>query len=390
MTAARPARSGDKPTTILLVDDEHQALKYFARLFSSEFEVLTCSSADEALQLFEQRQGQISVIVSDHRMPVTTGVALLSAVREKWPDTVRLLTTAFADTDSLAASINDAAVHRYIAKPWDLDALRQVLEDASRTYSEHAGPGTAPAAQVASSTGVLPPLVGVVAHELATPLLSIEMTSKSILNAVEDQLAASQPAQNSDVHKSLETFARAARRIGEDAARARRLARSLAELARDTTARSAFMRVSMATCVQRAVDSFPYQGRERSLVTVNLSEDFVFVGTDVLMTAVITNVLSNALEAVRGEPQPEIGIELKRGAPYNSVIVRDSGPGVPQSIDGQEFQPFVSGKQNGTGLGLAICDWIVKSFGGLMRLNSEDAMTEVEIQIPHPMPQAAR
>jgi len=63
---------------------------------------------------------------------------------------------------------------------------------------------------------------------------------------------------------------------------------------------------------------------------------------------------------------------------------------VPLNIDGQEFQPFVSGKQNGTGLGLAICDWIVKSFGGLIRLASKDEVTEVEIQIPHPMPQAAR
>lgn len=390
MTAASPARSGDKPTTILLVDDEHQALKYFARLFSAEFEVLTCSSADEALRLFEQRGGHISVIVSDHRMPVTTGVALLSVVREKWPDTIRLLTTAFADTDSLAASINDAGVHRYIAKPWDLDALRQVLEDASRTYSENAGPGHPPVSQVAAATGVLPPLVGVVAHELATPLLSIEMTSKSILNAVEDELAASKAVQNAGMQKSLETFARAAQRIGEDAARARRLARSLAELARDTTARSAFMRVGMATCVQRAVDLFPYQGRERALVTLDLSDDFVFVGTDVLMTAVITNVLSNALEAVRGEPEPSISVELRRGAQYNSVVVRDSGPGVPRSIGGQEFQPFVSGKQNGTGLGLAICDWIVKSFGGLIRLDSKPEATEVEIQLPHPMPQAAR
>lgn len=390
MTAVRPVRSGDSPTTILLVDDEHQALKYFARLFGSEFEVLTCTNAEEALQLFEQRQGRIAVIVSDHRMPVTTGVALLTVVREKWPDTIRLLTTAFADTDSLAASINDAAVHRYIAKPWDLDGLRHVLEDASRAHSENSNSTQSPPVASTTGTGVLPPLVGVVAHELATPLLSIEMTSKSILHAVEDEIATSSSERTAESRKSLETFARAARRISEDAARARRLARSLAELARDTTARSAFMRVRVAGCVQRAVDSFPYEGRERSFVTARVTEDFVFVGTEVLMTAVITNVLSNALEAVRGEPTPEISVELKRGADYNSVFVRDSGPGIPKGIDGQEFQPFVSGRQNGTGLGLAICDWIVKSFGGLIRVNASEPMTEVEIQLPHPMPQAAR
>lgn len=389
MTAAQPSHRGEKPTTILIVDDEHQALKYFARLFGSEFEVLTCASAEDAEALFEERQGRISVIVSDHRMPVTTGVALLTRVREKWPDTVRLLTTAFADTESLAASINDAAVHRYIAKPWDLDTLRTVLEDASRTHAETAAQHEQPASP-SGTTGVLPPLVGVVAHELATPLLSIEMTSRSIMTAVQDEMAVTGVERSPEMQKSLETFARAAQRIGEDAARARRLARSLAELARDTTARSAFMRVGMAGCVQRAVESFPYQGRERSIVTMQLGDDFQFVGTEVVMTAVITNVLSNALEAVRAEPQPEVYLELRRGPAFNSVLVRDSGPGVPESIGGQEFQPFVSGKQNGTGLGLAICDWIVKSFGGLIRLTSTPHVTEVEIQIPHPMPQAAR
>lgn len=388
MTAAGSAPKGQPVTTILIVDDESQALKYFARLFGSDFEVLTCSSAEEAEALFEERKGRISVIVSDHRMPVTTGVALLTRIKERWPETVRLLTTAYADTDSLAASINDAAVHRYISKPWDLDHLRQVLDDASQVYSRNA---ITPPGGAATGGGTdMPPLVGAVAHELATPLLSIEMTSKSILNAVRDQISDTPDDRKEETTHTLDKFARAAQRIGEDAARARKLARSLAELARDSTARSAFMRIAMSQCVQRAVEAFPYQGRERRCVSLQLADDFKFVGTEVLMTAVVTNVLSNALDAVRRNAEPKVSIELKRGGPFNSVYVRDSGTGVPAQIEGRVFRPFVTGKAEGTGLGLSICDWIVRSFGGTIALRVlADGMTELEIRLPPPAPQVA-
>lgn len=76
-------------------------------------------------------------------------------------------------------------------------------------------------------------------------------------NAVQDQVDNSPPEKQAETAATLSRFVRAAQRIGEDAARARRLARALADLARDSTARSAFMRVSARDCVQRSVDVFP-------------------------------------------------------------------------------------------------------------------------------------
>lgn len=377
MTAAKAVPAGrDRLVTVLIVDDEHQALKYFAKLFDSDFEVLTCSNADEAERLFEARDGHISVVVSDHRMPTTTGVTLLTRIKQRWPDTVRLLTTAYADTDSLAASINDARVHRFVSKPWDLDELRGALEEASVSYARNKGAG----GDIASTD--LPPLVGVVAHELATPLLSIEMTSKSIIAAAEQPGGAA-------ADPKLQRFLSAARRIGEDAARARRLARSLAELARNTTARRSFTRVSIRSCIDRAVSSFPYQPGERSRVAVEAAQDFTFLGSEELMTAVITNLLSNALDAVRSVASAEVEIRTVSGKEKNHIVVRDTGDGVPSSIVGEVFHPFVTGKKDGTGLGLAICDWIVRSFGGSITLTSTaGTATKLEVSLPHPTPQA--
>lgn len=383
--AAAQTRAAPQPSmTVLIVDDEHQSLKYFAKLFGADFEVLTCTSAQEAEALFEARAGRIAVVISDHRMPATTGVTLLARIKDRWPETVRLLTTAYADTESLAASINEAGIHRYVAKPWDLDDLRDALEEAAQSFARNAMSGNN------AGRGDLPPLVGIVAHELATPLLSIELTSKSIIAAVRDEAeqADGKPAATNE--HSLQRFMRAARRIGEDAARARRLARSLADLARDTADSTTLKRVSMRACIDRALDTYPFQNRERERVSTLLSDDFLFLGSGLLMSAVITNVISNALDAIRPVVQGKVTITLVRGGAYNTVLVTDTGTGLPSGVELQPIRPFVSSKDNGTGLGLSICDWIVKSYGGSLRLSpAAPHGAQVEIRMPPPSPQVA-
>jgi signal transduction histidine kinase len=371
------------PATILIVDDELQTLKYFARAFASEFEVLTCANASEAEALFEARSGGISIIVSDQRMPGMEGVTLLTRIKQRWPATVRVLTTAYADMDSLSASINQAEVHRYVAKPWDLGQLRETLDEMAATHARHGSPQ----GQTEGEGPELPPLVGSVAHELATPLLSIEMASQSICKAVQEHAAASGSAAPPSVH--LDRIEQVARRIGEDAARTRRLARALAELSREVTQRSTFKRVTAAGCVRMAVETFPYQPGERRAVKLDLADDFAFLGTDVLMGAVITNLLSNALEASRRSATPQVTVALHAAATGNRIVIRDNGPGVDSKIAETAFRPFGSGRQGGTGLGLSICAWIVRSFGGELRLETlSPPGAQVVITLPPAQPQA--
>lgn len=83
---------------ILLVDDEVKALKYFAKALGGRFSVLSASSAREALEIMEQRE--IGVIVTDQRMPESSGVELLGVVRDRFPHTARILTTAYSDRSS--------------------------------------------------------------------------------------------------------------------------------------------------------------------------------------------------------------------------------------------------------------------------------------------------
>jgi FixJ family two-component response regulator len=113
---------------ILLVDDEVKTLKYFLRALGSRYLVFSAASASEALQIMERRE--IGVIVTDQRMPESSGVELLSVVRDRYPQTARVLTTAYSDLDTLVGAINSGAVFSFVSKPWEMKELEDVLVKA--------------------------------------------------------------------------------------------------------------------------------------------------------------------------------------------------------------------------------------------------------------------
>ncbi len=116
---------------ILCVDDEPNIVASLKRLFrGSGCEVATATSGVEAIALMEQQAADL--VFSDMRMPGMSGAELLAQIRTRWPGTVRVLLTGYADVGSTIAAINGGEVYRYITKPWDdgevLATARQVFE----------------------------------------------------------------------------------------------------------------------------------------------------------------------------------------------------------------------------------------------------------------------
>ncbi|MEZ4409197.1 MAG: response regulator [Polyangiales bacterium] len=121
-----------KRPTILVVDDEIDVIESIKDLLRLEFEVVGAESADAGLAVLASRP--VAVVMSDQRMPGTTGVEFLSRVKERYPDATRLLFTGFADLRAVIGAINEGSVYRYVAKPWDPDDLTSVLRDAVRRH----------------------------------------------------------------------------------------------------------------------------------------------------------------------------------------------------------------------------------------------------------------
>ena len=114
---------------ILFVDDEAPILSALSRsLRSQAYDIVTTTDARAALEV--SRQVKVDVVISDYRMPGMNGVELLAAFKEEQPGIVRMMLSGEADREAVLASINEAAIFRFLVKPWDDETLFQAVADA--------------------------------------------------------------------------------------------------------------------------------------------------------------------------------------------------------------------------------------------------------------------
>jgi two-component system nitrogen regulation sensor histidine kinase NtrY len=80
---------------------------------------------------------------------------------------------------------------------------------------------------------------------------------------------------------------------------------------------------------------------------------------------IATNLIQNALDAVRETPNPRVVVSLlPRDPAHVAIVVRDNGPGVPRDRLPRLFEAYATTKEHGTGLGLAIVERIAVEHGG--------------------------
>lgn len=118
---------------LLVVDDELDNLELLHRTFRRHYRVYRASSGQEALECLE-KYGEMAIIISDQRMPKMNGTEFLSLTTEKYPDTIRIVLTGYTDVEDLVDAINSGKVFQYITKPWKPNELRQVIDEAAKTY----------------------------------------------------------------------------------------------------------------------------------------------------------------------------------------------------------------------------------------------------------------
>ena len=116
---------------ILLVDDEVNVLSALTRaLFDEPYQVTCVQSGEEALELIAKTP--FKVVISDERMIGMQGSELLALLKERYPDTLRILLTGHATLEAAMKAVNQGEIYRFFTKPWnDTDlkfAIRSALE----------------------------------------------------------------------------------------------------------------------------------------------------------------------------------------------------------------------------------------------------------------------
>ena len=110
---------------LLYIDGQEYNRQAFSLSFQEQFPLLVAKTTEEALEIIAKTP--ISVAIVDDSPQEPTAQSLLQTLREKRPETIRVLLTTSANLSPILKAVNSGLVSRYILKPWKLEELTPIL-----------------------------------------------------------------------------------------------------------------------------------------------------------------------------------------------------------------------------------------------------------------------
>lgn len=383
--------------TLLVVDDEPDVVKSVQDLLRRKYRVLGATSAKEALDLMEREE--VHLVMSDQRMPETTGVEFLQNVRGEFPEAIRLLFTGYADIRAVIDAINQGNVYRYITKPWDPDELQTVIDEAAERYDlivernrlvsllqqqnkelENAN------AELKRANELKQAFIQVASHELRTPLAILMGIARL---AGDNANEATQPW--------LHRIEQAGQRLGRlvDQIVAMLIAGQFeTTLDRRETNLPALLN-------QAAEDVRPFIELRRQKLSVDVPPDLG--AADLEPDRIRDSINHLLLNAIKFTPDGgSVSLAASGNADEVQIRVSDTGAGIEPAAMERLFEPFFTGfdvsrhssghyehGRKGIGLGLSVVKAFVKLHGGTISAQSQPGSgTTFTIALPRRHPPA--
>lgn len=238
-------------------------------------------------------------------------------------------------------------------------------------------------------------IAATVAHEMRTPLASIRMQADALAQLLPElhkgyELAVAhglcEPALHPAASRKLADLPRG---IGHQVDRSNTVIDMMLASARtEQIDTSSFSAHSASACVAEALETYPFAKGERDRVSVSVTGDFEFYGSNSLFIYVLFNLLKNSLYALKAAGKGDIHIGIGTGSTANELTFTDTGTGIPAATVPRIFDAFFTTKKAaGAGIGLAFCRRVIRSFGGQMRCESvEGRYTTFALAFPAPRP----
>ena len=215
-------------------------------------------------------------------------------------------------------------------------------------------------------------LTATLAHELNQPLAAILSNAQAAVRLLD--------RATPDVRQTRDVL----RDIILDDRRASGIIRRLREMMRrDTPTRE---RIDLAQMV-REVREIMRGGLALRGITVltEFSEGLPSVVADrIQIQQVVVNLLTNAMQAMDGRPEPTLKVTVReRGRGGQVVSVADNGPGIAPPMLEKMFEPFTGSREDGLGMGLSISRSIIHGFDGrIWATNQPGSGAVVSFELP--------
>lgn len=342
--------------SILCVDDEQHNLDALFRTLRKDYNVIMALNGKDGLQIL--RAHDISLIITDQRMPEMTGVEFLKQSLEIKPDIQRIILTGYTEVDDLISAINTGQVYRYVTKPWEpndlkltiknaLEALELTLENRKLFEDTLRLEKLATVGQVASG----------IAHEVKNQL--------SVLIGME--LIQQQFPDNEFVHEIGNNILHARKRIVT-------ILDEIKSFSKNTETQLRLSNVSIIDLIDATLNIVKLDPEVKN-TSIELNVD---VTTNIhcdkeRIMQVLINFIRNAAFAMNN--QDIIYIDCLNLPGAVTIKVKDTGAGIPHHLLDQIWQPFyTTKKEKGTGLGLPICKKIIEMHQGSVHVDSGEGI----------------
>ena len=372
---------------ILCVDDDYPNLLTLRMALEPEFTLICATSADEAMTLLETKS--VAVLVTDQRMPGTTGVDLCEQARVRFPSVQRVLITAYSDMDTVIGAINRGGVFRYILKPWDAEELKMVLrESVARIHLEQVVQNLRKDILERERDAALAAMRGKILHDIknfynviATCSSSLEDLMERRQGEISDRTHQELKEEVDDLNEAVAYVRGVQQRTGQaagmpDASPQRHLVQDV---------------MQMVIGLIRAERAHNVDIQAECPDDVHMLADY----TDI--SRVLVNLLTNAIQAIEesGKTDGAVRLVVQRELGAVLIEVTDNGPGIPDTLRKQVFEGGFTSRAElgGTGFGLAICQELAQANGGnLQLLPAPSQGTAFLLTIPdaHPGEEASR
>lgn len=356
---------------VLYVDDERPNRIVFEQSFKSEFRIKTISDGRSALELMATED--VAVLVTDIRMPEMDGLELLALAKQRHPDALRMVITAFSDIDPILRAINDGLVARYIVKPFERGELEQVLRWATEMWTlQKNSPAVAKRMLELEKLAAVGTLTALYMHDVRTPLTTVTL--------LVDELQAIAANQGPD----------AAEVAGDVKSANATVSGMIGDL-------WSFIRPPKTLAERPAIDPRPVivsSVKMLEKLSVYADVKLRYIGPSDLphvrmsptaLTQIMLNLVGNAAQAVVARRQAGLGVEIdaRPAGDMLEVDIRDEGIGMPPEVLKRIGTPFFTTRAEGTGLGIANVQRLVGTAGGRMKIESEQGSgTKVTLLLP--------
>jgi len=118
---------------ILYIDDEVNNLISFKANLRDYYKIITTTSVEESFEILNNNHN-IRIVFCDKKMPKINGIDYFEIMKKKYPTIIRIIISAYTNTEDIIKSINKCHIFKYLEKPMDFNIIKNTIEEANQYF----------------------------------------------------------------------------------------------------------------------------------------------------------------------------------------------------------------------------------------------------------------